>query len=240
MPNWVRNIVWFSGDKGKIAELKALVKSNSNEFDFNKIIPMPQELDMESGGKETVAIACAEARMRGKSTCSELSKYAWLEKEMPFDMWADLGDRYLKNKRQHGFTTWYDWCCHYWGTKWNASEVNWRTERCVCFDTAWSAPLPIFAKLADMFPGVKITVDYADEDIGNNCDTCEFYVSSDDFSGFRYPRIAGFVEGSETAQRFACEIWDLDFEEWIEEWRSWEEEGEPEEPDTTAVLELLE
>lgn len=47
MPNWVRNIVSFGDEK----VIKELVNKNEHEiieFDFNKVIPMPEELDEES------------------------------------------------------------------------------------------------------------------------------------------------------------------------------------------------
>lgn len=234
MPNWVRNIVWFSGNKEKIANLKAFVKSEDSEFDFNKIIPMPKELNFESGGKESVAIACAEARMKGMLSCEDLERYSWLAEEMSFNAWADLGDKYLKNKKQWGFTTWYDWHCHYWGTKWNSCEVKWVTEYCVRFDTAWNAPMPLFARLADMFPSIKIIINYADENIGYNCDAVAFSSGGKDM--FEFPKCAYYIEGSEEAEQFACGIWGLNYDTW----KSGEDEYEFEEPKTETVLNLLE
>ena len=57
MPNWVRTRLTFNGEKNRVAEIKELVKTTgkddegkdyTNEFDFNKIIPMPEELDIPS------------------------------------------------------------------------------------------------------------------------------------------------------------------------------------------------
>ena len=41
MPNWCMNEITF--DSSKIEEVRALVRSDEALFDFNKIIPMPQE-----------------------------------------------------------------------------------------------------------------------------------------------------------------------------------------------------
>ena len=57
MPNWVRTRLTFNGEQSRIDELKAFVKSETKDesgelrtdlFDFNKIIPMPEELDIPS------------------------------------------------------------------------------------------------------------------------------------------------------------------------------------------------
>lgn len=42
MPNWNENYIKLTGTKEKIAEAKALFESKDQEFDFNKIIPMPE------------------------------------------------------------------------------------------------------------------------------------------------------------------------------------------------------
>lgn len=61
-----------------------------------------------------------------------------------------------------------------WGTKWNAYDVVCRGYG-TFFDTAWSTPYPIFEALANKFPLLKITVLYADEDIGYNCGMFKFF-----------------------------------------------------------------
>ena len=57
MPNWVRTRLTFNGEKNRVAEIKELVKTTgkddeesgyTNEFDFNKVVPMPEELDIAS------------------------------------------------------------------------------------------------------------------------------------------------------------------------------------------------
>ena len=43
MPNWTENFVSFEGSKEKIKELKELFASDKQVFDFNKIVPMPED-----------------------------------------------------------------------------------------------------------------------------------------------------------------------------------------------------
>ena len=44
MPNWCFNQVTFTGTSGDIENLVAQLESEMSHFDFNKVIPMPQEL----------------------------------------------------------------------------------------------------------------------------------------------------------------------------------------------------
>lgn len=57
-----------------------------------------------------------------------------------------------------------------WGTKWNAydqddSDIK---NQGLTFDTAWCTCGLVWEALAEKFPGVEITIYYADEDTGNN------------------------------------------------------------------------
>ena len=45
MPNWTQNFVTFEGSKEKIIELKELFASEEKVFDFNKVLPMPENSD---------------------------------------------------------------------------------------------------------------------------------------------------------------------------------------------------
>ena len=204
MPNWVKNKVCFSGNEKDIERLKNYVKSEESAFDFNNIIPMPNELNVTSGSDEQTAISCARARREGKTTCEDFEK-DWVRNRMSFDEWADIGENYLHNFEKYGSTTWYGWCCDHWGTKWNASEPYWSDDM-VTFETAWSAPYPIYEELAKKFPGVDIDVDYADEDLGSNCGqiTCRDGMC--------------VCDEPEDPFVFACDIWDYDPDEMKEEY----------------------
>lgn len=55
----------------------------------------------------------------------------------------------------------YEWCKKHWGTKWNAYDVKLRSEGdwklSINFETAWSWPEPIIAKIMADWPDVNIT-----------------------------------------------------------------------------------
>lgn len=200
MPNWVLNKVCFYGKKDKRDELKAFVTSEDNKFDFNKIIPMPENLNLESGGEEAFAIKCALRNV------TIVPADSWMSKRS-LDDWIALGKKYLNNVVEYGYTTWYDWRVANWGTKWNSSDAEWNESDSVTFKTAWSMPNQIFETLAAKFPDVSIDVEFADEDIGYNC-------------GRAYYNDGEFDNNSivwESSPEFACNVWGIDIEEWKEE-----------------------
>ena len=52
MPNWTSNNVLFVGKEKQLKTLQTMLKSADNEFDFNNIIPMPEELKDTVAGSE--------------------------------------------------------------------------------------------------------------------------------------------------------------------------------------------
>lgn len=100
---------------------------------------------------------------------------------------------------RHPYLNWYDWQREMWGTKWNSSEPCWCGDE-VWFDTAWSFCEPIVVELSKKFPNVRIDFQFADEDMGNNCDYgwCQ--------NGFiDYANLKG-----NAAMKLAIDIWDDD------------------------------
>jgi len=107
-----------------------------------------------------------------------------------------------------------NWYRIHWGTKCNACDAvveapNPHTDpsyTTICFDTAWNAPIPVFRAIHEQYPSIEIYAYYADEDIGNNCgvyhngdlDTCE-------------------EDDERTRIEFACDIWGLDPDEYLED-----------------------
>lgn len=54
MPNWVQINLTFSGDKVEIKQMLEAIKNDDigyGSIDFNKIILMPEPLNIESGSK---------------------------------------------------------------------------------------------------------------------------------------------------------------------------------------------
>lgn len=77
---------------------------------------------------------------------------------------CEKGKIYVDNYLSYGATTWYDWCCQYWGTKWNAGNTSVSGNDEVTFETAWCSPEPIIKKLSEMYPDKMVDVTSYDED----------------------------------------------------------------------------
>ena len=74
------------------------------------------------------------------------------------DLSAGLGR--LKFFSDCGYADWYPWRLGNWGVKWDAGEfcLLSKTDECIefIFDTAWSFPEPVFVRLAEIFPSLRI------------------------------------------------------------------------------------
>ena len=186
MPNWVQNNITFSGEEAEIKKMLEVIKADEIGFgsiDFNKIIPMPESLKIESGSHSNKGIDMVKTYLENMSeklksqddTYEEifenLRKHGEdLTDEEEKKIW-DIGVTAVENLYKYDAPTWYEWCNKNWGTKWNAcncANVNENTKT-ISFQTAWSTPFPVMIKLSENFPLISIRTEYADEDIGQNC-----------------------------------------------------------------------
>ena len=182
MPNWVRTRLTFNGEQNRVAEIKELVKTTgknaqgkyTNEFDFNKVIPMPEELNIPSSssgdlGMRYLLLNAKHPILWTEDDRSFMESMEKVKEENPdrFNADIELGKKYLINIAKYGYKDWYEWSCNNWNTKWNASEIEWIADNCVEFETAWSFCFPIVKKLSEMFPDVEIVFCFADEDCGS-------------------------------------------------------------------------
>lgn len=220
MPNHVRNIISFSKEvpEDRIHALFDYMKtedpdSGEVQFDFNKLIPMPEALFVDS------TIDCKEALILYKgcnlanlstTEISELRKqvvsshymdmlvkqtlgdtsgnylqkllngtnddiFQLMKKTAPGEKLYARGETAYNNIKLYGATSWYDWRCQNWGTKWNSYEVSFdEIGRQIGFNTAWSCPVPVIEKLSQVFPDIPFILDYADEDFGSNAGQIEY------------------------------------------------------------------
>lgn len=59
MPNWVTNEIAFNvGSDSEMKRIKKFMMTEENEFDFNKLVPMPKELDLVEGGFDEEYVRC--------------------------------------------------------------------------------------------------------------------------------------------------------------------------------------
>ena len=168
MPNHVTNIIKIEGNPARINTLFAAIKNDEyglGSIDFNKLTPMPAELDVEEGPRTTRGLKAYQDfievyTFNGKKedfdllNIPEKSEQAFLRVHPDIDQteWK-LGKQAFQNEQKYGAASWYKWRTRNWGTKWNAYGYEGGVQfdgKTLQFLTAWSPPTPIMEKLAAM------------------------------------------------------------------------------------------
>jgi len=179
MPNYCMNKVVLWGDDYLINEVKSKVSSSDSLFDFNQIIPMPEEVRNTEHGSVSFASEAAALYLLDGTINNHLrwmmERYDVGIKELPnvISEWEKqgkvdlaMGQRIITNRNSfHGCGDWYEWAIENWGTKWEASDVVF-SDNCVSFETAWSPSVPVIEKLSDMFKELTIEYKYFEPGIG--------------------------------------------------------------------------
>lgn len=149
-----------------------ITKSKYGEdFDFNKVIPMPKGLDIVKIANMDESIVyyltnrfqqpIENKDCKKELICCEIEDIEKSLKEMSkeeLDKLYELGKQYMLNKEKYGYYTWYDWRDKFWGSYYNSADTKYSDEHpCeVSFKTMWVAPIKIFEKMCSMFPNAKI------------------------------------------------------------------------------------
>ena len=207
MPNYVKNILSFDGDPDQVSRLFSAIKGENGLMDFNKLIPMPPELEIESGSRTDAGVKEYMGFVADTGFRTELEQpYLAAHPEIDREEW-DLGKQAFHNIREFGCPTWYEWRVQNWGTKWNASSAEIAEGR-MSFLTVWNAPEPVIEKLSEMFPTVSIHYVWADEDIGYNCGkrTYQGGVVTQEH-----------IPTGHEAIELSCDLWDIDPEKFLGE-----------------------
>ena len=176
MPNYVTNVLTLHGDPAQIRAMLEVIKYDDlgiGSVDFNKIIPMPESLDIEAGGRTSTGLKAYQdfieiytiggtIHQDNLENIPHESEDALLRQRSGIRRKAwKLGKAAWNSIRLYGVPAWYEWCNQHWGTKWNAygygeAKVNYQEGNVLNFLTAGSAPHPVMEKLAEMFPDVEI------------------------------------------------------------------------------------
>lgn len=233
IPNYIINQVRFSGDESRIAELMDFIKPDMNEssehsavIDFNKIIPMPESLNVDAGSMEVPCLSAiltainpitddfGEKKLQPDEFRETVNKVnAFYSHSKPNVMAANInrkalekGRIYLDNIMQYGAPTWYEWRVKTWGCKWEAGNQEAVSSDTIEFTTPWSAPVPVLQALSEKFPDITISSRWADEDIGVNTGEAEF-------KGGEISELTRFEVHSKEAFELAAKLWGLDLAE---------------------------
>ena len=220
MPNHITNIIHFEGDPESIHRMLTEIKDDEagiGSIDFNKIIPMPKALEIEAGSRthdglkvynDFLAIYALGRELSKNDLLNipEESENIFLRRRTDIDRatW-NLGKAAFRNQQLYGEATWYSWCIRNWGTKWNAYNCR-GNDDALEFFTAWSAPHPILQKLSEMYPGIGMTHEWADEDIGQNCGLREYL--NGEMTDEWYP------SGDKEALEYAAQVMGVDLAEY--------------------------
>lgn len=138
------------------------------QIDFNRLIPMPESLDIEEGSRGKKGRAALFGNWQNVLVFDENwarvefdSREALIAHFREHDPQAlELGRTYQENLVTHGARTWYDWRGDRWGTKWSAYSLKVVEPDFseLVFDTSWSVPKPIFHALAEALPEHRIRI----------------------------------------------------------------------------------
>ena len=111
-----------------------------NVFDFNRIIPMPSELNIDCKSIGEISL------MHMLSECLDDYKFL-IDKDIITKYWGEisdndrvesieLGKKYLINIAKYGYPNCYGWRKKNWGCKWNAMDCNVEGNT-ITFSTPW-------------------------------------------------------------------------------------------------------
>ena len=173
MPNWINN---------NIVGSKTLINKYLNgngDFDFNKVIKMPEELDIEDGSRIDFGLRWLyhhNEDISHQDIKDALKSHHHYTQE-PVEDYPNASARdvrlaltALSNYKTYGYLTWYEWCWDHWGTKWNAGDSYLEEEDdnkiSVSFSTAWNTPDPIWHKIIKDNPTEEFFISF-DNDAGN-------------------------------------------------------------------------
>ena len=217
MPNHIMNRLRLEGDQNRIDELLKSVKGKDSVLDFNKIIPMPESLNIEAGSRTEKGLKAykdfvyvytfAGTEQKDLLNIPKEKEEIFLRarQDIRRDEW-EFGKAAFQNEQKYGATTWYEWARKNWGTKWSAYNAEIGEDNTIMFNTAWSRAMPVIQKLAENFPDLYFEYCWADEDFGVNVGMAEFENGEVTFDEF-------YNAHSRDAYELAADLWNLDLEE---------------------------
>ena len=173
MPNHCFNEV-----KAKKEILDEIYDYEKGKITFNKLIPMPKELENSvSDGSTTIKKAMylylngdkdlLEAKWEANKDAQQ--KYKTFDKMVEY-----LFEKYPKEEvirsytclQKYGTDNWYDWSIEHWGTKWDAYDCQGSPqEGTLIFFTAWNPPDEIIKALCKKYPNSDLDWFYEEEGI---------------------------------------------------------------------------
>jgi len=103
------------------------ILNNKGEFDFNKIIPSPKELQIEESNFTEYGVALIENKIPKYvySTFEEWKENIYKSyNKNDIQRMIDLGNQAITNYQKYGHYTWYTFNYEFWGTRSNAGNTQ--------------------------------------------------------------------------------------------------------------------
>ena len=171
MPNHTANNFTVTGPKDDVLRFVAQIKGTDSDIDFNKVLPIPDEL---RGTSSPSRIQTQEeidkiwADWREKKNKGEVGSFE-MERPMGLGITQAKYDEFIL---KYGYADWYDWSIFNWGTKWNAYDVTeWSINECseyttsatIYYETAWSPATALWLNVSKDYPTLDFYHEFADE-----------------------------------------------------------------------------
>lgn len=192
----VMNTLTMEGPDARIEQLLAFVQNDIEgigSIDFEKIIPMPKELDIETTLSKSDAIYMYLVAINPRRPDMGAAKWSWetylkvaeqisscrgqnyaalSQIGMPEILQVEkqrsllkLGERLVKNYQKYGCGDCDEWRVKNWGVQWNAWDCGYDDDlHKLTFFTDDTAAVSIVQKLSEQFPDVKLTLKWIGED----------------------------------------------------------------------------
>lgn len=173
MPNHITTKIHL---KTPIEDFLKATSSDESILDFNRIVPMPESLHIESSTLSDQAFLYAYTNGYTKKMTYDdadklkkvifigyVNQLAYLNADIERSKqtynrvcdddaksseFKSLAKQTMENFEKYGYINWYEWSIEHWGTKWNAYDcVANHDENTIKFDTAWNYPSRLIDRL---------------------------------------------------------------------------------------------
>ena len=178
MPNHVASYLVVTGPVADVRRFVSAVDRSSEDgkggsFDFNGVVPMPDELKGTTSPariQTQAEIDALWAEWNQRKTDGKLQEWE-LRDGKPFGV-GITQERSDALIAKYGTNNWYDWAHINWGTKWGAYDSgDWdvtegedgNATAAIFYNTAWSPATPFFEQASALFPTLTFDTQYADE-----------------------------------------------------------------------------
>ena len=161
------NRLWFIGDNKTVKKIKKSIKGTDEtdktrqiHIDFNKIIPMPAELDIESDN--AVALATIFSLHTQETGIPKLNKHPLELNKEEFNLYLS----YIKNVYNYKHMNWLSWRSLKWNSAWNAYDTK-EKDNYIQFKTQHSPSLNITLALSRQFKTIEFIHGWVDRETGS-------------------------------------------------------------------------